>query len=116
MRAGSRVGENHLTRFRVLGLARECQIGLVAGGVPDREIAVDLRKVEHRDRNREGERDRVAQIDQRMDPRQRIFLAKTPQQRFRGAAVLRRLQPHARENAAPCGYLGQFRFRAGGEP
>lgn len=60
------VCEDHFVRLRMLDFAGEGQIGLVTPRPPDLEIASDPFDVEDGDRNGEGERNRVAEIDKRM--------------------------------------------------
>jgi hypothetical protein len=74
------VGEDHLTGGRVLCLSAKRQVVLVADRVPYLERPGDGGDVEDGDRDGEGQRDRVAQVDQGVQPRQAAFLAKTPQQ------------------------------------
>jgi hypothetical protein len=95
------VGEDHLAGRGVLGLAAERQVVLVAGRVPHLERPGDLVRVEDGDRDGEGQRDRVAQVDQRVQPRQAALLAEPAQQRLGRAAVLGRLQAHPGEGAPP---------------
>ena len=111
------VDEAHFAGLGVLRLAAEAQIALAAAGVAHLQRAGDVRQVDHGHRDGEGHRDRVAHVDQRVDARQGAFLAQAPQQRFGGAAVLRWLEPHARERAAPSLHFGQVRLAAGrGQP
>ena len=58
------------------------------------------------DRDGEGNRDGVAQVDERMKPRQAPLGAEAAQQRLRSAAVLGRLEPHPGEGAPPGLYFG----------
>jgi hypothetical protein len=100
----------------VLYLAGESQVGLRTGRVTHLGVTGDLGAVEHRHGDREGERDRVAEIDQRMDARERLLLAVAAQQRFGGAAILRGLQAHLGEGAPPGLDFGELVLGAGGEP
>jgi hypothetical protein len=102
------VREDHLADGGVLDLAREGQVLLVSGRIAHLERAGDLGDVQDRHRDGEGQRDRVAQVDQGMHLGQGPFLAETAQQRFRGAPVLGRLEAHGREGAPPGLDLRQF--------
>ena len=108
------VGEDHLARHRMLGVPGEGQVLLVAGRVADLERAGDRHEVQDGHRDGEGQRDRVAQVHQGMQPGQAPVLAEPAQQRLRGAAVLGRLQAHGREGAPPGLDLRQFALR--GDP
>ena len=88
------IAELDLARIGPLVLAAEGQVVFVAGGPAHLEVAGDMLQVEDGDRNRIRHRDRIAQVDERMDARQLALLAQAPQQRFGCAAVLRGLQPH----------------------
>ncbi|MEY9167542.1 hypothetical protein ABIE78_005661 [Sinorhizobium fredii] len=85
----------------MLDLAGERHVDLVSGSVPYLEMARHFGEIEDGDGNGKGERSRIAKIDQRMDFWQRSLLPEPPEQRLGGRAILRRLQPHAREGAAP---------------
>jgi hypothetical protein len=102
------VGEDHLAGRGVLDLAAEREIVLVAGRVPHLERPGDLVRVEDGDRDGEGQRDRVAQVDQRVQRRQATFLAEPAEQRLGRAAVLGRLQAHPGEGAPPRLDLGEL--------
>jgi hypothetical protein len=95
------VGEDHLAGGGVLDLAAEREVVLVAGRVPHLERPGDLVRVEDGDRDGEGQRDRVAQVDQRVQRRQAALGTEPAQQRFGRAAVLGRLQAHPGEGAPP---------------
>jgi hypothetical protein len=97
-----RVGEDHLAGRRMLGIAAERHVVLVTGRVPDLDAAGDRGDVQDRHRDGEGQRDRVAQVDERVQPRERSLLAEPAQQRLRGTPVLGGLESHPRERAAPC--------------
>lgn len=58
-----------------------------AGRVPHLERPGDLGRVEDSDRDGEGQGDRVAQVDQRVQPRQAALLAEPAQQRLGRAAA-----------------------------
>jgi hypothetical protein len=95
------VGEDHLAWRRMLDVSGEGQVLLVPGRVPHLERAGDGGDVEDRDRDGEGQRDRVAQVDERMQPWQAPLLAEPAQQRLRRAAVLGGLEPQLREGPPP---------------
>jgi hypothetical protein len=99
----------------MLDLAGEWQVRLGASRVPHLGVAGDLGAIEHRHRDRKGERDRVTEIDERMDPREEALFAVAAQQRFRRATVLSRPEAHSGEGPPPGLDLGQLAFRAGGE-
>jgi hypothetical protein len=102
------IGEDHLAGRRMLNVPGEGQVLLVPGRVPDLERAGDGRDVEDGDRDGEGQRDRVAQVDEGMQPRQASLLTEAAQQRLRGAAVLGGLESHLRERPPPRLDLGQL--------
>jgi hypothetical protein len=109
------VGEDDLARGRMLDIASEGQVGLVSGRVPDLERAGDLGDVQHGHRDGEGQRDRVAQVDQGVQRGQAPFLAEAAQQRLRGAAVLGGLEPHPGKGPPPGLDLGQLALGSPGE-
>ena len=74
------IGEDDLARVWVLLLARAGEIPLAAVRRAHVEVLDDLSEVERRDRRGVSERDRVAQIDERVDPRQSAVLPKAAQQ------------------------------------
>ena len=100
------VGEDHLVGGRVLHLARERQVRLVARRVTHLKITGELGDVENGNRDGAGNRDGVARVDERMKPRQAPLGAESAQQRLRSAAVLGWLEPHPGEGAPPGLYFG----------
>ncbi|MHC2524686.1 hypothetical protein ACVIEM_001771 [Rhizobium leguminosarum] len=102
--------KDHFVRLGMFDFAAKGQIGLVTPSPTNLEIAHDLFSVEDGDRNGEGERNRIAEIDERMQARQRMFLAEAAQQRLGSAAILRRLQPHAGKAAPPGLDFREFAF------
>src|SRR5262249_16114383 len=63
----------------------------------------------------ESQRGGVAEVDQRMQARQRTLLAEAPKQRLRNTSVLRWFQTHLGENTPPSLDLRQLALRGGGE-
>src|SRR6185436_17029370 len=88
------VREDHFAWFRMFHIPGKCDVDLGARGIPDFEVVRDLRDVEYSDGNGEGQRDRIAQVDHRMNVRERAFFPESPQERVRGASILRRLEAH----------------------
>ena len=58
-------------------------------------------QVEDRDRQRAADADQVGEVHERADGRQIALLGEPPQERLRGRAVLRGIDPEAAEDAAP---------------
>jgi hypothetical protein len=102
------IGKDHLAGRRMLNVPGEGQVLLVPERVPDLERAGDGGDVEDGDRDGESQRDRVAQVDEGMQPGQAPLLTEAAQQRLRGAAVLGGLESHLREGPPPRLDLGQL--------
>jgi hypothetical protein len=111
MRPPFAIRKDHFAGLRVFGLSCERQIGLVAGSPANMQIAADMGQIEDGDRDREGERGGVAEVNQRMDRRQAAFLPEASEQGFRSRAILRRLQPHPGKGPAPGLDCRQVAFR-----
>jgi hypothetical protein len=79
--------------------------------MPNLQIPRNSRNVEHRHRQRERERHGVAEVHQGMEAGHTTLAPKATQERLRGRAILRRLQPHPGVGAPPGGHLWQLRFR-----
>src|ERR1700752_4812956 len=95
------VGEDHLARMRMLGLAGEGGIALAPVRVADGERTAEPVSVDNRYRHCVGERNRITEVHERMNRGQCAFLPVAPQQRLGSAPVLRWLEPHASEGAPP---------------
>jgi hypothetical protein len=109
------VGEDHLVWLGVLRVAGKRLVDLGTVCVANLEVTGDLRPIECGHRNGERHRDRVAEIDERMDLRQCTFLPESPQECLRGASVLRGLEPHLRVRAPPRLDLGLLALDVGFE-
>ena len=112
MRVVGRIGKDHFAGLRGLDGSVEGEMLLVASGMADLQVVVDSDQVEDRHRQREGERDGVAEIHEGVQARQRLPAAEPPEQRLGGRAVLGRLQTHLGVGAPPRRHLGQLGFRS----
>jgi hypothetical protein len=95
------IGEDHLAGRRMLNVSGEGQVLLVSARVTNLERTGDRGDVEDGNRDGEGQRGGVAQVDEGMQPGQASLLTEAAQQRLRGAAVLGGLEPHLREGPPP---------------
>lgn len=80
MRLPGAVRKDHLALVRMLCFARERQLPFISGCISYLDAFRDPRDIEHGHRDRERERDRIAEINQRVNPRERPFFPEAPQQ------------------------------------
>ena len=86
------VDEDHLTRLGRLGGTRaEVGEGLVAAGEPDRRSPGDRMLIHDRDRQAEADAHEIADVDERIDGRDRSLLRQPSQEGLRGRSVRRRI-------------------------
>jgi hypothetical protein len=102
------IDNDHFAGIGMLDLTRERLRQLIASGSADLDAPADVIKIDHRNRQCAGQRHRVADVDGRMERRQRVLAAEAAQQRLGRRALLRRLEPQLAERAAPCLDLGQI--------